>query len=141
VLNDFKQFLLRGNLVELAVAFVLGAAFAALVTSLVEDIITPLIAAIGGQPDFSDLTFEINDSVFRYGEFVNALISFAVIATAAFFLVVIVVNALMERRRTGPVNEQVRKCPECRSEVPVLASRCAYCTAQIQPEAAAESPA
>jgi large conductance mechanosensitive channel len=142
VLNDFKQFLLRGNLVELAVAFVLGVAFAAVVTSLVEDIITPIIAAIGGEPDFSGLTFTVNDSEFRYGEFINSVISFVVIATAVFFLVVRPVNALMARRKTEPpVDEDVRKCPECLSEVPSAATRCPFCTAQIVPAAGATASA
>jgi large conductance mechanosensitive channel len=132
MLTEFKQFILRGNLVELAVAFVLGVAFAAVVTSLVQDIITPIIAAIGGEPDFSDLTFTVNDSEFRYGDFINSVISFVVIAAAVFFLVVKPVNALMARRKTEPpVDEDVRKCPECLSEVPSAASRCPFCTAQI----------
>ena len=138
MLKNLKQFLLRGNLVELAVGFVIGTAFAALVTSGVENILTPLIAAIAGQPDFSDLTFEINNSEFRYGEFINALITFALIAAALFLLVVWLVNVLMKRRRSGPVDEQVRTCPECRNEVSVLASRCGFCTARIEPEATAE---
>lgn len=140
MLTEFKQFLLRGNLVELAVAFVLGVAFTAVVTSLVEDIITPIIAAIGGEPDFSNLTFTVNDSEFRYGEFINSLISFVVIAAAVFFLVIKPVNALMARRKTEPpVDEDVRKCPECLSEVPSAASRCPFCTAQITPTAPAST--
>ena len=138
MLTEFKQFLLRGNLVELAVAFVLGVAFTAVVTSLVEDIVTPIIAAIGGEPDFSNLTFTVNGSEFRYGEFINSLISFVVIAAAVFFLVVKPVNALMARRKTEPpVDEDVRKCPECLSDVPSAASRCPFCTAQITPTAPA----
>ena len=97
MLNEFRAFILRGNLVDLAVAVVIGAAFGAVVTSLVENLITPLIAAIGGQPDFDDLTFEINGSSFRYGAFLNALISFLVIAAVVFFFVVKPVNALLER--------------------------------------------
>ena len=128
-MKDFKEFLLRGNLVELAVAVVIGVAFAALVNALVEDLITPLIAAIGGKQDFSALTFTINDSVFRYGDFLNALLSFLVIAAAVYFLVVKPVNALMARRKTEPpVDESVRECPECLSSIPSSARRCAFCT-------------
>jgi large conductance mechanosensitive channel len=130
--KDFKEFLLRGNLVELAVAVVIGVAFAAVVNALVEDLITPLIAAIGGKQDFSALTFTINDSVFRYGDFLNALLSFLVIAAAVYFLVVKPVNALMARRKTEPpVDETVRECPECLSSIPSAARRCAFCTTQL----------
>src|SRR5207247_9964842 len=111
---------------------VIGVAFAALVTALVSDLITPLIAAIVGNPDFSGLSFTIHKSHFLYGAFINALISFLVIAAVVFFLVVKPVNALLARRKTEPpVDEQVRKCPECLSEVPVPARRCAFCTAEI----------
>jgi large conductance mechanosensitive channel len=131
-MKDFKEFLLRGNLVDVAVGIVIGVAFAALVTALVSDLITPLIAAIGGNPDFSGLSFTIHSSHFLYGAFLNALISFVVIAAVVFFLVVRPVNSLLARRRTEPpVDEQTRECPECLSEIPVRASRCAFCTAQI----------
>jgi large conductance mechanosensitive channel len=131
-MKDFKEFLLRGNLVDMAVGIVIGVAFAALVAALVSDLITPLIAAIGGNPDFSSLSFTINKSHFLYGAFINALISFVVIAAAVFFLVVKPVNALLARRKTEPpVDEQTRPCPECLSDVPVLARRCAFCTAEI----------
>jgi large conductance mechanosensitive channel len=127
--KDFKEFLLRGNLVELAVAVVIGVAFTAVVNALVEDLITPLLAAIGGKQDFSALTFTINDSVFRYGDFLNALLSFLVIAAVVYFLVVKPVNALMARRKTEPpVDESVRECPECLSSIPSAARRCAFCT-------------
>jgi large conductance mechanosensitive channel len=130
-MKDFKEFLLRGNLVDVAVGIVIGVAFAALVTALVSDLITPLIAAIGGNPDFSGLTFTIHKSHFLYGAFINALISFLVIAAVVFFVVVKPVNALMTRRKTEPpVAEQTRQCPECMSEIPVLARRCAFCTAK-----------
>jgi large conductance mechanosensitive channel len=132
-MKDFRQFLARGNLIDLAVAVVLGVAFGAVVTSLVEDLITPLIAAVFGKPDFSGLTFTINDSEFRYGEFINALLSFIVIAAVVFFFVIKPINALMDRLRTEPADESTRKCPECISDVPVEASRCAFCTAKIQP--------
>jgi large conductance mechanosensitive channel len=131
-MKDFKEFLLRGNLVDVAVGFVIGLAFAAVVTALVSDLITPLIAAIGGNPDFSSLSFTIHKSHFLYGHFINALITFLLIAAVLFFLVVKPVNALLARRRTEvPVDEQTRECPECMSEVPVRARRCAFCTAEI----------
>lgn len=131
-MKDFKEFLLRGNLVELAVAVVIGVAFGALVTSLVENLITPLLAAIGGEPDFSALTFTINDSVFRYGAFINALVSFLVIAAVVYFLVVKPVNALMARMKTEPpVDETVRDCPECLSSIPTAARRCMFCTTEV----------
>jgi len=121
MLRDFKDFLFRGNLIELAVALVIGLAFAAVVTALVEDLITPLIAAIFGQPDFSDLTFTINDSVFRYGDFLNALITFVLVAAAIYFLVVVPMKRLV------PGKQQTRTCPDCLSEIPVGARRCAFC--------------
>ena len=132
VVKDFKAFLLRGNLVDLAVAVVIGVAFAALVSALVADLITPIIAAIGGSHDFSNLTFTIHHSTFKYGDFLNALISFVVIAAAIFFLVVKPVNALMARRKTEPpVDATTRPCPECLSEIPIAARRCAFCTAEV----------
>jgi large conductance mechanosensitive channel len=134
MLKDFKQFLLRGNVVDLAIAVVIGAAFGAVVTALVVDLITPLIAAIFGKHDFSALTFTINGSTFRYGQFINALITFVTIAAAVFFFVVQPVNALMRRRRSEPpIDEETRRCPECRSEIPVDARRCAFCTADVGP--------
>jgi large conductance mechanosensitive channel len=133
--KDFKQFLARGNLIDLAVAVVVGVAFAAVVTSLVEDLITPLIAAIFGEPDFSGLSFELNGSVFRYGDFLNALFSFAVIAAVIFLFVIRPVNALMDRLRTETADESARKCPQCLSEVPAEARRCAFCTSTLEPAA------
>ncbi len=131
-MKDFKEFLLRGNLVDTAVGIVIGLAFAAVITALVADLITPLIAAIGGNPDFSALSFTINGSHFRYGDFINALITFVVIAAVIFFLVVKPVNALMDRRRTElPVEAPTRSCPECLSEIPEAAMRCAFCTAEV----------
>jgi large conductance mechanosensitive channel len=131
--KDFKEFLLRGNLVELAVAVVIGVAFAALIDAFVQDLITPLIAAIGGEQDFSALTFTINDSVFRYGHFLNQLISFLIIAAVVYFLVVKPVNALMTRRKTEtPVDDAVRECPECLSSIPAAAHRCAFCTTELR---------
>ncbi len=131
MLKDFKAFLLRGNVVELAVAVVIGAAFGRVVTSLVENILTPIIG-IPGEADFSTLDFEINGSVFRYGDFINAVISFLSIAAAVFFFVVRPVNQLMARRKTEPdVESTTRDCPECLSSIPVAARRCAFCTAQV----------
>lgn len=129
MLKDFKTFLLRGNVVDLAVGIVIGAAFGALVTGLVKDLITPIIAAIIGKPDFSNLVFTINGSKFLYGEFLNALIAFVSIAAAVFFFVVQPVNALMSRRRTEPnVEDETVPCTECLSEIPRAARRCAFCT-------------
>ena len=131
-MKDFKEFLLRGNLVDMAVGIVIGVAFAAVVTALVGDLITPLIAAIGGKPDFSNLSFTINKSHFLYGSFINALITFVVIAAVIFFLVVKPVNALMARYKTEPDVEQTTKdCPHCLSSIPIGASRCAFCTADL----------
>ena len=134
--TEFKQFLLRGNVVDLAVAVVIGAAFGAVVTALVADLITPLVAAVFGSYDFRSLTFTIHHSRFLYGDFLNVLIAFVTIAGAVFFLVVKPVNALMARRKTEPpVDETTRKCPECLSEIPVEARRCAFCTAEVGPAA------
>jgi large conductance mechanosensitive channel len=134
LIDEFKQFLFRGNLIDLAVAIVMGLAFTALVAAFVEDLITPLIAAIFGKPDFSSLTFTINDSVFRYGDFLNKLISFLTVAFVVFFFIVKPVNTFMARqRREPPPDPTVRKCPECLSVIPADARRCAFCTAQVAP--------
>lgn len=131
-MKDFREFLLRGNLVDTAVGIVIGLAFAAVVTALVADLITPLVGAIGGNRDFSALTFEINGSRFRYGAFLNALITFVVIAAVIFFLVVKPVNALTKRYRAQPpVDETVRQCPYCLSKIPAAAARCAFCTQEV----------
>ena|SRR5579859_5027863 len=131
-MKDFKDFLLRGNLVTTAVAFVMGVAFAAVVTGLVTDLITPLIAAIGGNPNFSKLHFTLHNSVFLYGSFLNALITFVVIAAVLFFLVVKPVNALMDRMKTEPpIDENVKNCPHCLSSIPVAASVCMFCTRDV----------
>jgi large conductance mechanosensitive channel len=136
VLKDFKSFLLRGNVVDLAVAVVVGAAFGAVVTALVKDLLTPLIA-IPGKTDFSALQFTINKSTFRYGDFINVLISFVSIAAAVFFFVVKPVNALMARRKTETdVESTTRECPECLSSIPARARRCAFCTAEVTPAGA-----
>jgi large conductance mechanosensitive channel len=132
VVNDFKEFLLRGNLVDLAVAVVLGLAFGAVVTALVTDLITPLIAAVFGKTDFSALRFTVNKSHFLYGAFINAVIAFVLIAATVFFLVIKPVNAMMNRRKTEPdVASPTHECPECLSQIPVAAHRCAFCTAQL----------
>jgi large conductance mechanosensitive channel len=132
MLKEFRQFILRGNLVDLAVAVVIGTAFAAVVTSLVEDLITPLIAAIGGETDFSALFFEINGSRFRYGDFINALIAFLLVAAVLFFFVIKPVNAMLARVASEPpVDEETRSCPECLSQIPREARRCAFCTAPL----------
>ncbi len=131
-MKDFKEFLLRGNLVDMAVGIVIGLAFGAVVAALVSDLVTPLIAAIGGKPDFSGLSFTINKSHFLYGQFINALIAFAAIAAVVFYLVVKPVNRLMARRRAEPpVDVPTRSCPECLSDIPVAARRCAFCTTEV----------
>jgi large conductance mechanosensitive channel len=137
VIAEFKEFILRGNVVDLAVAVVIGAAFTAVVNSLVKDIFTPLIAAVFGKPDFSQLTFTINDSKFFYGSFINALIAFLSIAAVVFFLVVKPLNYMTERRRKGLVDDETdeRPCPECKSSIPKEATRCAYCTTVVAPQA------
>lgn len=134
--QDFKKFILRGNTVDLAVAVVIGAAFGAIVTALVKDMITPLIAAIGGQPDFSNLKFAINGSKFLYGEFLNAVISFVIIAAVVFFFVVQPVNRLMTRanRNKSTPEPSTKKCPECLSVVPKAATRCAFCQIKLKAE-------
>ncbi|HUZ81491.1 MAG TPA: large conductance mechanosensitive channel protein MscL [Gaiellaceae bacterium] len=133
-MKAFKEFLLRGNLVDMAVGVVIGVAFSAVVTALVADLVTPLIAAIGGKPDFSFLHFTINHSVFLYGAFINALLAFVIIGAVVFFLVLKPVNALMAERRTEPpVASTTRPCPECLSEIPNAARRCAFCTAEVAP--------
>ena len=132
MLSDFKQFLLRGNVVDLAVAVVIGAAFGAVITALVQDLLTPLIAAIAGQQDFSALDFTINSSTFKYGDFINKVFTFVMIAAAVFFFVVIPINALIARsRKEPPADPTTRKCPECLSEIPIDARRCAFCTSQV----------
>jgi large conductance mechanosensitive channel len=133
MLKDFKSFLLRGNVVDLAVGIVIGAAFGAVVTALVADLITPIIAAIIGKPNFSELQFTINGSVFKYGSFLNALLAFISIAAAVFFFVVKPMNALMARRRAHPdADSEVVPCPECLSEIPREARRCAYCASAVR---------
>jgi large conductance mechanosensitive channel len=136
MLKGFKQFLLRGNVVDMAVGIVIGAAFGAVVTGLVKDLLTPLIAAIMGKPDFSALTFSVHGSQFLIGDFVNALVAFLIIAAAVYFFVVVPMNALVTRmRREPPADPSTRKCPECQSEIPIGARRCAFCTSTVIPGA------
>ncbi len=132
-MKGFKQFLLRGNVVDLAVGVVIGAAFGAVVTAFVKDLLTPLIAAIVKQPDFSGLTFTINGSNFLYGEFLNALISFVLIAAAVYYFVVLPINSLVARYRKepAPADPTTKKCPECLSEIPIDARRCAFCASPV----------
>jgi large conductance mechanosensitive channel len=136
MLRDFKTFLLRGNVVDLAVAVVVGAAFGAVVTALVRDLITPIIALIFGKPNFGALSFTVNSSHFLYGDFINFVISFVSIAAAVFFLVVKPMNALLRsRQRTKEDPESdTRPCTECLSDIPKRARRCAFCTAAQEPE-------
>ena len=137
MLKGFRQFVFRGNVLDLAVAVVMGGAFGAVVTALVGDLITPLVAAIFGSHDFSALTFTIHGSRFLYGAFINAVLAFATIAAVVFFFVVRPVNALMSRRRTEPpVDATTRQCPECLSEIPIAARRCAFCTSEVPAVAA-----
>ncbi|HEY7094594.1 MAG TPA: large conductance mechanosensitive channel protein MscL [Ktedonobacterales bacterium] len=133
-LDEFRAFILRGNVIDLAIAVVIGAAFGAVVASFVADLITPLIAAIFGKPDFGGLTFTINGSVFHYGAFFNALITFLTVAAVIFFLVVKPMNALMARMGRGAEAETpCRECPYCMSSIPVTATKCAYCTSEVEP--------
>jgi large conductance mechanosensitive channel len=126
---EFKKFLMRGNLVELAVAFVIGVAFAALLKAFIADLITPIIALIFGRPNFGDLSFTINSSHFLYGDFINYLITFVVTALVIFLFVVKPYNALVARRAQDDPDE--KECPECTSTIPVKARRCPECTAQL----------
>ena len=133
MLTGFRQFLLRGNVIDLAVAVVIGGAFGAVIAALVKDLLTPLIAAIVGQPDFSAITFTVNGSQFLIGDFINALLSFVLIAAAVYFFVVLPVNAIAARRARGeaPADPTTKKCPECLSEVAIAARRCAFCTSTL----------
>ena len=132
-MKGFRQFILRGNVLDLAVAVVMGAAFAAVVTALVKDLITPLIAAVVGKPDFSAIVFVVNGSPFLVGDFLNAALSFLLISAAVYFFVVAPVNAIVARARRGdaPPDPTTKKCPECLSDVPIAARRCAFCTSAL----------
>ena len=133
MLKGFKQFLLRGNVVDLAVAVVIGGAFGAVVAALVKDLITPLIAAVVGAPDFSAIAFTINGATFAVGDFINALLAFLFVAIAIYFFVVVPVNALVARMNRGeaPPDPTTKTCGECLSEIPIKARRCKFCTAPI----------
>jgi large conductance mechanosensitive channel len=130
VLKGFKEFLLRGNVVDLAVAVVIGAAFGGVVTAFVKDLLTPLIAAVVGKPDFSGLKFTVNNSAFLYGEFINAVVAFLLVGTAIYFFIVAPMKAVTERMKPKevPAAPTTRACPECLSEIPIGARRCAHCT-------------
>jgi large conductance mechanosensitive channel len=132
--KEFRDFILRGNVVDLAVGIVIGVAFGAIVTALVKDLITPLIAAIGGQPDFGGIYFTINHSRFLIGDFVNAVISFVIIAAVVFFFVVKPLNHLLLRiQQPQEVLVSTRECPQCLSAIPLKATRCAFCTSEVAP--------
>jgi len=133
MLKGFKEFVLRGNVLDLAIAVVIGAAFSNVVTAMVKDLITPLIGAVVGKPDFSELVVTVNGSPFLVGDFLNAVIAFLLMAGAVYFIVVAPMNAWMARRRRGeaPIDPTTKKCPECLSEVPIAARRCAFCTSTL----------
>ena len=132
-MKGFKAFLLRGNVVDLAVGVVIGIAFGAVITAFVKDLVTPLIAAIGGQPDFSQMSFTINHSKFLYGDFINAILAFLIVAAVIYFLVVMPYTAMVSRaRKEPPPDPTTKKCTECLSEIPIGAKRCAFC-GQPQP--------
>ena len=133
MMSGFRQFILRGNVIDLAVAVVIGGAFGAVVAALVKDVLTPLIGAIFGAPDFSSLVLTVNGSQFLIGDFTNAVVSFLLVAAAVYYVIVVPVNAIKARRNRGeaPADPTTKKCPECLSEVPVAARRCAFCTSQL----------
>jgi large conductance mechanosensitive channel len=132
-MKGFRQFILRGNVLDLAVAVVMGGAFGAVVTALVKDLITPLIAALVGKPDFSAIHFEVNSSKFLVGDFINTVVSFLLVGSAVYFFVVLPVNALLARIRRGeaPPDPTTKECPECLSSIPIAARRCAFCASLI----------
>src|SRR5437660_12752423 len=133
MLKGFKQFILRGNVIDMAVGVVIGAAFATVVGAFTKGLLTPLIAALVGKPDFSAISFTINGSVFALGDFINALVAFLLVAAAVYFFVVTPVNALVSRMRKAPApaDPTTRKCPECLSEIPIDARRCAHCSQPV----------
>jgi large conductance mechanosensitive channel len=135
MLKGFKQFLLRGNVIDLAVAVVIGGAFGKVVTALVNDLLMQLVAAIAGKPDFSAIKFTINGGNFLIGDFINAVVGFVSVAAAVYFFVVVPVNAVMARARRGqaPPDPTTKQCPECLSTIPIQARRCAFCTSQVSP--------
>jgi large conductance mechanosensitive channel len=133
MLKGFKTFLFRGNVVDLAVAVVIGAAFGAVVNSLVVNIVTPIIAALVGQPDFSSIQVVMNGTPIMIGAFLNSLIAFLLVAAAIYFLMVAPMNAWVERQKRGeaPADPTSKKCPECVSEIPIAAKRCAFCAQPV----------
>jgi large conductance mechanosensitive channel len=133
-MKGFKQFLLRGNVVDLAIGVVIGAAFGTVVNAMVKGLLTPFIAAVVKQPDFSAISFTIRGSKFLVGDFVNSVVSFVIIAAAVYFAVVLPMNALMARvqRADAPAQPSTKKCPECLSEIPIEARRCAHCTQPVR---------
>lgn len=138
-MKGFKAFLLRGNVVDLAIAVVIGVAFGALITAFVKDLVTPLIAAIGGKPDFANLYFTVNHSRFLYGDFIDAVLAFLIIAAVIYFFVVVPYQAMLARsRKEPPADPTTKKCTECLSEIPIQARRCAHC-GQPQPAGASLS--
>jgi len=129
-MNGFKQFLLRGNVIDMAVGIVVGAAFGTVVSAFVKDLLTPLIAAVVHKPDFSGIAFTLNSSKFMIGDFINQLISFLLVAAAVYFGIVMPVNKLIARLEPPPV-PTIKTCPECLSEIPIAAKRCAHCTSTL----------
>ena len=131
--GGFKAFLMRGNVVDLAVGVVIGAAFGTVVTSFTKDLLTPLIAAVVGKPDFSAIQFTINGSKFAVGDFINAIVSFVLVAAAVYYFVVLPINTLIAhmRKAPAPADPTTKKCPECLSEIPIDARRCAFCTSPL----------
>jgi large conductance mechanosensitive channel len=132
-MKGFKQFLFRGNVIDLAVAVVIGAAFGVVVTALVKDLLTPLIAAIVGKPDFSNIQFTVHNSKFMIGDFINAIVSFVLIAAAIYYVVVLPMNTIVARMKRGqaPPDPTTKQCPECLSTIPIAARRCAFCTSSL----------
>ena len=138
MLSGFKQFILRGNVVDMAVGIVIGGAFGTIVTALVKDIVNPIIALLVGKPDFTGISFTIGSTLFPIGDFITAVVSFVLLAAAVYFFVVTPVNALVARMRKdpAPADPTTRKCPECLSEIPIDARRCAHCTEPVMGKAA-----
>ncbi len=138
-MSGFRKFLLRGNLIDLAVAVVIGTAFTAIVTALVRDLITPLIAAAGGEPNFGNLSFRVNQSRFAYGDFINTLVTFVIIAAVVYFLVVVPVGRLLDMLTRKQAAAE-RDCPQCLSSIPIAARKCMYCTSDLTPPAPTAVP-
>jgi large conductance mechanosensitive channel len=140
MLNGFKQFILRGNVIDMSVGVVVGAAFATVVAAFTKDLLTPLIAAIVGKPDFSAIKFTVNGSMFAIGDFINAGIAFLLVAAAVYFFVVTPVNMLVARMRKAPApaDPTTKKCPECLSEIPIDARRCSHCAQPVSVGMAAD---